>query len=149
MESELQTFWQIIGADNGRDAIERAYEAFQQGKITKTGLMIHYVIEAVDEGNPILTRDVEIKTGESLDDLKARIHSVEWKAIVEGTRFALDNLDTQRRLAWYLYLHTWSSRYGLPGTNGLLSNLPNICGHFPLLETEALYQQFLKATLES
>lgn len=61
--------------------------------------MIHYVIEAVDEGEPILTQDVEIKTGESLDDLKSRIHSVEWKAIVKGTISTLENLDRQRCLS--------------------------------------------------
>ena len=57
--------------------------------------MIHYVIEAVDEGEPLLTRDIEMIPGESLDDLKTRVPPVEWKAIVEGTRIALQNLDKQ------------------------------------------------------
>ena len=88
-----------IDIDRTRDAIERAFEAFQKGEITKTGVMIHYVIEAVDEGEPILQRDIEMKKGESLDDLKSRIHSVEWKAIVEGARIALDSLDRKRHLS--------------------------------------------------
>ena len=88
-----------IDIDTIRDAIERAFEAFQKGEIANTGVMIHYVIEAVDEGEPILQRDIELKQGESLDALKSRIHAVEWKAIVEGARIALDNLDRKHRLS--------------------------------------------------
>jgi phosphoribosylglycinamide formyltransferase len=58
--------------------------------------MIHYVIEAVDEGQPLLVKEVDMVSGESLGDLETRIHQTEWKAIVEGTRLALENLDKER-----------------------------------------------------
>ncbi|KAG7007135.1 phosphoribosylglycinamide formyltransferase [Physcia stellaris] len=77
---------------NGINAIERAYEAFQQGKIKKTGIMIHYVIKEVDEGAPIITRELLFKEGESLNEVETRIHELEWQAIVEGTKIAINNL---------------------------------------------------------
>ena len=61
---------------NGINAIERAYEAFQQGKIKKTGIMIHYVIKEVDEGAPIITRELVFKEGESLNEVETRIHEL-------------------------------------------------------------------------
>jgi phosphoribosylglycinamide formyltransferase len=86
----------LPGAFNGSHAIERAYAAFKEGKITKTGVMIHYVIEQVDEGEPILVREIEMREGESLEGLEARIHEVEHVAIVEGTNKALATLANRK-----------------------------------------------------
>ncbi|CUS15535.1 unnamed protein product [Tuber aestivum] len=47
----------LPGQFDGANAIERAYEAFQRGEITKTGIMIHYVIADVDKGTPIVVRE--------------------------------------------------------------------------------------------
>ena len=82
----------LPGQFNGANAIERAYEAFQEGAITKTGVMIHYVISEVDMGEPILVREIDFQPGESLDELKQRIHMVEWVTIVEGANMALSRL---------------------------------------------------------
>ncbi|GAO51104.1 phosphoribosylglycinamide formyltransferase [Saitoella complicata NRRL Y-17804] len=79
----------LPGAFDGAHAIDRAYDAFQKGEITKTGCMIHWVIEEVDRGEPLLIKEIEMKEGESLEDLENRIHSVEHVAIVEGTKLAL------------------------------------------------------------
>jgi len=55
----------------GPGAIERAYEDFQKGiRIGNTGVMVHYVIEKVDRGLPIVTQDVEIKPDDKLEDLQ-------------------------------------------------------------------------------
>lgn len=35
--------------------------------------MVHYVIEAVDRGRPVVTQAVEIRTGDSLEDLEVRL----------------------------------------------------------------------------
>ena len=61
---------------NGLNAIQRAYEAFQQGKIKNTGIMIHYVIKEVDEGEPIVTKELAFKEGEFLDEVEGRIHKL-------------------------------------------------------------------------
>ena len=53
-----------------KGAIERAFEDFQRGKIKRTGVMIHYVIQQVDRGEPIVTQEVEIRPEDSLQDLE-------------------------------------------------------------------------------
>jgi len=82
----------LPGAFNGAHAIERAWNAFQEGQIKKTGVMIHYVIEQVDEGEPIVVKEIEMYEGESLETLEERVHKIEHQAIVEGTNIALASL---------------------------------------------------------
>lgn len=38
--------------------------------------MIHYVIKEVDEGAPIITRELALKEGESLNEVETRIHEL-------------------------------------------------------------------------
>lgn len=83
----------LPGAFPGINAIERAWEAGQRGETKKGGVMIHYVIKDVDEGKPLLVREIELRKDESLADYVARVHDVEHKAIVEGTTLALKHLD--------------------------------------------------------
>jgi len=84
---------------NGAHAIDRAYAAFQEGKIEHTGIMIHYVISEVDMGQPILTRNIEIKKDDTLDQLEERIHANEWELIVQGTKEASQNLHSSQKAA--------------------------------------------------
>ncbi|KAH0047102.1 hypothetical protein KCU72_g9335, partial [Aureobasidium melanogenum] len=85
------------GQFNGAHAIDEAYRAFQEGKIDHTGIMIHYVILEVDMGEPIVTREIPMRKGESQDDLEQRIHENEWQLIVQGTQKAIDTLWKSRR----------------------------------------------------
>ncbi|KEF53861.1 phosphoribosylglycinamide formyltransferase [Exophiala aquamarina CBS 119918] len=87
----------LPGKFNGSDAIGRAYKAFQRGEISNTGVMVHYVIEEVDMGKPILVQEVEIRDGDSQEDLEERIHQSEHKLIVEATGKVLEDLEEQRR----------------------------------------------------
>ncbi|KAL7274543.1 Bifunctional purine biosynthetic protein ADE5,7 [Rhizina undulata] len=80
----------LPGQFDGAGAIERAFEAWERGEITKTGIMIHYVIVAVDRGEPIIVREVEMSEGETLESLEEKIHKVEHVEIVNGTRIALE-----------------------------------------------------------
>ncbi|MCJ1350781.1 MAG: hypothetical protein MMC33_000762 [Icmadophila ericetorum] len=82
----------LPGHFNGAGAIERAYEEFKKGNITKTGVMVHYVISEVDMGEPILVREIDIKPGETIQDLEQKIHRVEWEIIVEGTKVAIERI---------------------------------------------------------
>ncbi|KAK4049705.1 Bifunctional purine biosynthetic protein ADE5,7 [Microbotryomycetes sp. JL201] len=61
-------------------------------RITETGIMIHRVIPELDRGEPILWRQVPMKRGEWIDDLKTRIHEVEHEAIVEAVKVVTDRL---------------------------------------------------------
>ena len=74
----------------GAGCIKRAWEEFQQGKRTKTGVMVHFVIAEVDMGAPIVEQEVGMEGCGSLEEVEERIHSVEHGLIVEGTRRVLE-----------------------------------------------------------
>jgi len=76
----------------GAKCIERAWEEFQQGLRTKTGVMIHYVIAEVDEGKPIVQEEVSIEGCKSIEALEERIHQLEHELIVQGAKLAIANL---------------------------------------------------------
>ncbi|KAI9354814.1 formyl transferase [Zopfochytrium polystomum] len=79
----------LPGQFDGAKAIERAFDAAKKGDIDRTGVMVHWVIPEVDRGEVIVKREVEIRKEDTLEDLEARIHSVEHVLIVEGVREAL------------------------------------------------------------
>jgi phosphoribosylglycinamide formyltransferase len=66
----------LPGAFDGANAIGRAYEAFQQGEIEKTGVMVHRVVAEVDRGEPLVVREIPMSKGESKEDLETKIHQV-------------------------------------------------------------------------
>ncbi|KAF4553917.1 Phosphoribosylglycinamide formyltransferase-like protein [Elsinoe fawcettii] len=86
----------LPGKFNGTHAIERAFEAFQNGEEKGTGVMVHHVIPAVDMGPPILVREVEIRREDTIETLEERIHSTEWKVIVEATKLAIEEIAIQK-----------------------------------------------------
>lgn len=86
----------LPGAFDGANAIQRAHQAYQDGKIERTGVMVHEVVKEVDRGQPILVKEVECVKGESLQDLEERIHRVEHSLIVEATRKVLEEIRAQR-----------------------------------------------------
>lgn len=92
----------LPGAFDGTHAIDRAWQAGQDGEITKGGVMIHRVIAEVDRGEPVLVKEIDLKKEESLEEYEARVHSVEHKAIVEGTNIILTELieekDTKKEI---------------------------------------------------
>ncbi|KAG5931182.1 hypothetical protein E4U59_000503 [Claviceps monticola] len=63
--------------------IERAFDELKAGRMTRTGIMAHYVIDEVDRGEPILVQEIEWK-GEGLEELKERIHVHEHQLIVKA-----------------------------------------------------------------
>lgn len=99
----------------------------QEGGLARTGVMVHYVIGGflasptcwgfsvkvsdvftvsvvadvltgeVDCGEPIITEEVELKKDERLEDLESRMHTVEHRLIVEGTRIAIKRLLKERK----------------------------------------------------
>lgn len=82
----------LPGAFAGIHAIERAWEAGQRGEITKGGVMIHKVIVEVDEGEPLIVKEIELKKDETVEEYEDRVHKVEHVAIVEGTIKALNEI---------------------------------------------------------
>lgn len=86
----------LPGEFDGAHAIDRAYDAFKQGLITRTGCMIHEVVKEVDRGQPLLIREVPFQEGDTLADIEERIHQVEHVIIVEATKQALQKLKQQK-----------------------------------------------------
>lgn len=77
---------------DGAQAIERAFKAFQDGKLKDdtTGVMIHKVVAEVDRGMPIVTEEIKMQEGETLESLKVKVAEVEHRLIVEGARRVLE-----------------------------------------------------------
>lgn len=65
-------------------AIERAFEELKAGRLTRTGIMAHYVIAEVDRGAPIVVKEIPWN-GEELEELKERMHRHEHEVIVTAT----------------------------------------------------------------
>ncbi|QOU23039.1 hypothetical protein BRETT_003230 [Brettanomyces bruxellensis] len=86
----------LPGAFEGTHAIERSWDAGQKGLVNKGGCMIHYVIEQVDRGQPLIVKEIPVIKGETVEDFEARIHAQEHVAIVEGTIKVLKGLDASR-----------------------------------------------------
>lgn len=86
----------LPGQFDGANAIARAWDAYQKGEIAVTGVMIHYVISEVDRGEPIITQEVECRGCDTESELEERIHTVEWKLIVQGTATALKKLSAEQ-----------------------------------------------------
>lgn len=75
------------GAFPGVGAIERAYQAFQEGRLTNSGVTVHWVPdEGVDTGPPIVWEEVPLVAGDTLETFEARVHEVEHRLIVEALR---------------------------------------------------------------
>jgi phosphoribosylglycinamide formyltransferase len=87
----------LPGEFAGAGAIERAWKAGQEEGLKRTGVMIHEVIAEVDAGDAIITKEVELRPGESLDELETRMHDIEHGLIVEGTRRALEGIEAAKR----------------------------------------------------
>ncbi|CAF9930321.1 hypothetical protein IMSHALPRED_008146 [Imshaugia aleurites] len=84
----------LPGQFNGAKAIERAQKAWLEGKVEKTGIMIHHVISEVDMGEPILVEEIPFIKGvdEDIKELEQRIHEKEHKLIVSGTRMVAEEI---------------------------------------------------------
>ena len=74
------------------NCIKMAWEEFQAGKRTKTGIMIHYVIAEVDMGEPIVQAEFGMDGLETLGELEERVHMHEHGLIVRGTKIAIEAL---------------------------------------------------------
>ncbi|KAH3672389.1 hypothetical protein WICMUC_004225 [Wickerhamomyces mucosus] len=82
----------LPGQFDGTHAIDRAWKAGQDGEITKSGVMVHKVIQQVDAGEPLLVKEIDLIKEESLEDFEERVHKLEHEAIVEGTVIALKEI---------------------------------------------------------
>jgi phosphoribosylglycinamide formyltransferase 1 len=74
----------LPGSFPGTHSIERAFQAYQDGEITHTGVMLHLVPdEGVDSGPVLGTVEVPILSSDSLEGLEARVHQAEHRLVIE------------------------------------------------------------------
>lgn len=86
----------LPGTFAGTHAIERAWQAFQKGEISHTGVMVHLVPdEAVDLGPVLSSRRVEIQPGDTIEDLQHRMHTCEHELLVETIAQYISQLEEQ------------------------------------------------------
>lgn len=88
----------LPGAFDGTHAIDRAWQAGQDGEILKGGVMIHKVIAEVDRGTPVLVKELDLRKEETLEEYEDRVHKVEHLAIVEGSNIVLRELALLEKL---------------------------------------------------
>lgn len=60
------------------------HEAVIKNAEKKSGVTIHYIDEVYDEGEIILTKELEIAQNETVDSLENRIKELESIAIIEA-----------------------------------------------------------------
>ena len=60
------------------------HEAIIKNAEKKSGVTIHYIDEVYDEGEIILTKELEIASNETVDSLENKIKNLEKEAIVEA-----------------------------------------------------------------
>jgi formyltetrahydrofolate-dependent phosphoribosylglycinamide formyltransferase len=82
----------LPGEFPGAHGIEDAFAAWTRGEITRSGCMVHHVIEELDAGEPVATRVVAFVDGDTFETYAERIHAAEHELIVEATKLALEEI---------------------------------------------------------
>ena len=86
----------LPGTFPGTHAIDRAYEAYQRGEITHTGVMVHLVPdEGVDNGLVLATEIVPINKDDRLETLETRVHETEHELLVKTLKLMLVKKDAR------------------------------------------------------
>jgi phosphoribosylglycinamide formyltransferase-1 len=74
----------LPGVFPGMTGIQEAFDAYQRGEITHTGVMVHLVPDEDMDAGPVLAQEaVPIEPGDTLETLEARVHAVEHRILVE------------------------------------------------------------------
>lgn len=62
--------------------------------------MIHNVISAVDEGEPIYVKEIPFVKGEDedIDKFEEKVHSTEWEAVIEGAKRIITQIRARKGL---------------------------------------------------
>jgi phosphoribosylglycinamide formyltransferase-1 len=81
----------------GTHAIERAYNAYQNGEINHTGIMVHLVPdEGVDNGPVLATEIVPINKSDTLEILETRVHQTEHRVLVQTLKTIINTPKHER-----------------------------------------------------
>jgi phosphoribosylglycinamide formyltransferase-1 len=85
----------LPGSFPGMHAIERAFRAWQQGEINRSGVMVHWVPDdGVDDGPVIAQRHVDFAPDDTLESFEARMHETEHELFIEALATVVAGLPT-------------------------------------------------------
>jgi phosphoribosylglycinamide formyltransferase 1 len=77
----------LPGTFPGTRAIERAYQAWQNGEIDRSGVMVHLVPdEGIDNGPVLSVQEIFFQAQETLEQFQSRVHALEHVLLVETLR---------------------------------------------------------------
>ena len=76
----------LPGEYPGTHALERAWADYEAGKISRTGIMVHRVILALDAGQPIVTESIDLEGLPDFQALREVSRAVEHRILVEAVR---------------------------------------------------------------
>lgn len=82
----------LPGEFPGAHGLEDAYAAWRDGRITRSGCMVHFVIRELDAGPVIGTREVAFQAGDTLEMFSARVHTAEHELLVECANTVLNGV---------------------------------------------------------
>ncbi len=86
----------LPGTFPGVNAVQRAFQAFQQGEISQSGVMVHLVPdEDVDAGPLLAQREVEIHKDDTVETFEKRIHNCEHILLVETLKNLAAHMEDQ------------------------------------------------------
>lgn len=82
----------LPGEFPGAHGLEDAFNAWREGRITRSGCMVHFVIRELDAGPVIGTREVAFQVGDTLESFSDRVHAAEHELIVEAVNTVLNGV---------------------------------------------------------
>ena len=85
----------LPGKFPGKDGIGDAFNAFRNGEITETGIMVHEVVEEIDAGRVIDTCVVPMYHNDTLETLRERVRYFEKPLLVRAVIQILNELNTE------------------------------------------------------
>jgi len=74
----------------GKNSIIEAYNAYKEGKITKTGIMVHHVVEEIDAGQVIEQFDINLESNETYETMENKIRYYEKFVLINAINKVLN-----------------------------------------------------------
>ena len=85
----------LPGQFPGKNAIEGAWKSYEDGKISKTGIMVHHVVKEMDAGSVIEMMEIPIHKEDTFEKLKERIRYFEKFILVKAIQKLSTELTTK------------------------------------------------------
>ena len=77
----------------GQNVVEKAFNAYKEGKLNRTGVMVHEVIEKIDAGSTLSSRMVLFNQDDTLETFKTRMSFAEKEVVLEGLQRFMSNTE--------------------------------------------------------